>query len=326
MDIAEPRQLSIDSLDGPHRDILERAISRVLATDVAEHTFAQIIDGLPTSRVAKEEASGLPHGHPLRYTHTELCAGIREKTQDLWNQFSMSDINLDAQLLFAYRAASPGSRAFNTRLIELAAVAIHKLAVKLFQRDDSLHKEDGIADWAPPRTDELYWRWNPDGPLPTLFVHEWYRDCEQYPDGIADVVGYWAESRIFGGVVLFDRHESKDGTSSDDIYIHPSRESLTYRICQLLPGQKQALLAFLAKPESQPNPLPILVDMNNGKRIDPEEPIEETRVYRDIWERKYDPDSHGEGRLRTVWDRKDYPTWDDKMDALCRAKARQRGG
>lgn len=41
----------------------------------------------------------------------------------------------------------------------------------------------------------------------TLFCHAWYRDYEQYPQGIADCVGYWAEARIFGGVVLFDRRD-----------------------------------------------------------------------------------------------------------------------
>jgi hypothetical protein len=33
-------------------------------------------------------------------------------------------------------------------------------------------------------------------------------DYDQYPDGLADVAGYWAEDRIFGGVVLFDRGDS----------------------------------------------------------------------------------------------------------------------
>lgn len=37
-----------------------------------------------------------------------------------------------------------------------------------------------------------------------------YSKAEQYPEGAADMVGYWAEDRIFGGVVLFGR--GKDGT------------------------------------------------------------------------------------------------------------------
>jgi hypothetical protein len=35
----------------------------------------------------------------------------------------------------------------------------------------------------------------------------------QYPEGIADMVGYWAKDRILGGVVLFDRGESGNEVS-----------------------------------------------------------------------------------------------------------------
>jgi hypothetical protein len=48
---------------------------------------------------------------------------------------------------------------------------------------------------------------------PTDFMHEDYLDLQQYPKGVADVVGYWAEYHLFGGVVLFDRGESGTGVS-----------------------------------------------------------------------------------------------------------------
>jgi hypothetical protein len=44
----------------------------------------------------------------------------------------------------------------------------------------------------------------PNGPPPTLFMHNWYCYYDNYPEGVADGVGYWAEARILGGVVLFD--------------------------------------------------------------------------------------------------------------------------
>jgi hypothetical protein len=51
---------------------------------------------------------------------------------------------------------------------------------------------------------------------PTPFYHRSYLAHAQYPNGVADVVGYWAEAKIFGGVVIFDRGES--GTEVSD---HP---------------------------------------------------------------------------------------------------------
>ena len=35
--------------------------------------------------------------------------------------------------------------------------------------------------------------------------HNDYTQLEDYPIGLLDVVGYWAETQLFGGVMLFDR-------------------------------------------------------------------------------------------------------------------------
>ena len=86
-------------------------------------------------------------------------------------------------------------------------MAVHQIAVQLFKLDSSVHKDDGLASWLPPKDDTLFWRFHPNGPPPTLFRHRWYRDYDQYPNGVADGVGYWAEARILGGVILFDRRE-----------------------------------------------------------------------------------------------------------------------
>jgi hypothetical protein len=42
---------------------------------------------------------------------------------------------------------------------------------------------------------------------PTIFTHPGYNNWENYPQGVADCAGYWAESQIFGGVVAFNRGE-----------------------------------------------------------------------------------------------------------------------
>lgn len=113
------------------------------------------------------------------------------------------------QLCHAYQAAAPRSRTFKARLVELAAASVHQLAVQLYAVGiaSSPHKDSGIRSWTAPEDDAVWWEVFPDGPPPTLFRHEWYCDYDQYPEGVADGVGYWAEARIFGGVVLFDRRE-----------------------------------------------------------------------------------------------------------------------
>lgn len=41
-------------------------------------------------------------------------------------------------------------------------------------------------------------------------------DYLRYPRGKADVVGYWTEGKIFGGVVVFDRGETDREVSFGD--------------------------------------------------------------------------------------------------------------
>ena len=59
--INEPSQkLSIETLTGQHRDILTRAVQNVMSTEIAQITYAQIVDGFPLSSVEKDNyASGV---------------------------------------------------------------------------------------------------------------------------------------------------------------------------------------------------------------------------------------------------------------------------
>lgn len=85
-------------------------------------------------------------------------------------------------------------------------MAVHSIAAKLFGLDTSFHKED---KW--PNNE--YYESNRFVRWATPFSVVLYDEPDRYPDGIADVVGYWAEDRIFGGVVLFGRGETGTGVS-----------------------------------------------------------------------------------------------------------------
>lgn len=225
--------------------------------------------------------------------------------------------------MLAFQAAAPGSRAFNTHLIEIVAIAVHQLAILLLQLDTGLPKDSSLANWALPKSDTAFWKLWPNGPpIPTLFNHPWYINHDQYPNGVADIVGYWAENRILGGVVLFDRSNSSDA-NPDAVYFHSNRKGVTYRIYRLLSEQKKALLDFLTE-NTESCPLPILGDEQNLDRIDPEEPIKLTHVYRDIWERKEIPLGNYDRRMKDVWNVLDFPTRADKHAAYQRSMDRKK--
>lgn len=79
-------------------------------------------------------------------------------------------------------------------LLELAAIALHDFIGNLF----IICHPNG----EPPR-DEKYNDPIPEGAI--SLSTPCYTRSDQYPKGVADVVGYWAETHLFGGVVVFHR-------------------------------------------------------------------------------------------------------------------------
>lgn len=105
--------------------------------------------------------------------------------------------------------------AWKLRLTELLAVAIHDIAAMLWSLDDGVHKHAELETWLTSRlASEPQDKFERVNLRPhTWFWHYDYQDYDQYTKGIADIVGYWAETQIFGGVVLFDRGESDEEVS-----------------------------------------------------------------------------------------------------------------
>lgn len=103
----------------------------------------------------------------------------------------------------------------------MIAVAIHQIAVYLYNLNLDLGNHKDLVKWVAPADDDIFYDFHPDGKLPTLFIHKQYRDIEEYPNRAADMVGYWAEAEIFGGVVLFDRRKPSDQEPHEDVRSFP---------------------------------------------------------------------------------------------------------
>lgn len=186
-----------------------------------------------------------------------------------------------------YQVAEFGFKAFNVRLVELVAVTLHQVGVLLFQLDLRMHQGDidSIVNWRMPPIEGLV----DVPPRPTLFNHHAYLDADIYPEGVAGIVGYWAEDRILGGVAVFDRG-AEDAAATPNVYFHSCRRRQTHRVYQLRDDQQEALFNFLLaetdSPPPEPNPLPVLSSAQNRVRVDSEVAITNHNIYRDIWERK----------------------------------------
>ncbi|KFA60444.1 hypothetical protein S40285_08269 [Stachybotrys chlorohalonatus IBT 40285] len=284
-------------LDTGHRDAFSRAIRAILATDLAETTMAQLVDGLPKADVAWEARGNLlTKAHPLA-DHEQLCSGVLEKTQALRNGFGPEMLSFDSQLFQAYSDAEMGSKDFNMRLVEMVAVSVHQIAVALFKLAPKSHTSEhikSVTEWQKPAGwFECYGRRTWEEPLfpppPTHFFHCAYLDFDLYPHGLADVAGYWAEDRILGGVVVFDRGQS--GTE------------LTVLVDFLL--GKTSLDEFS---------LPLAATDENRYRLDPWDAIALYHVFRDPWERRIPLQKPAERDVRSTGDYPELQTWFGKIE------------
>ncbi|KAK7720728.1 hypothetical protein SLS63_009722 [Diaporthe eres] len=284
----------VDSvLDNDHQKVFTTALSNILRTKVAETTLAQIVDGLPLEHIAFSLRGHRYTSDDPVATHIELCPGSIEKSRAFRERFDPVLMTVRTDVLERYQAVPVGSRASQPVLIELVAVAVHAIAVKLFKLDShGPHKKDTPCPVKDPYAEaeaDIRRRFQP---WPTSFAVTSYTDVEQYPDGVADLAGYWAESLIFGGVVLFGRGES--GSGYDGVWFHSHRKDATRRIYALTDDQTATLLRFLTREAGSPDhgdidsecPFPILGDSNNRRRVDPEIAMPEHNVFRDRWERK----------------------------------------
>ncbi|KAK4444017.1 hypothetical protein QBC34DRAFT_488060 [Podospora aff. communis PSN243] len=278
--VFEPKEMSnLDSLDDEHASIFRAALTRLLGTELAEHTFAEIVDGLPT----KASFSAFHRyfnttNHPVfALDHTELCPGVIEKTRQIRDEFDPMSLTFKTELLSAFQRALPSTQRFELRLLEMLADACHQIASYLYSLDNGVHKHS------------LYYAWrdstepaSPDPRLvlhraPAAFNHTAYQDFDQYPNGISDVAGYWAEAKIFGGVMVFDRGES--GTECRDVYLHSCSVNGPATLYPPTPQQSDALISFLLGTATQDAPCPLPIPATSENRATDWPEIGDEMVY-----------------------------------------------
>ncbi|KAK7397905.1 hypothetical protein QQX98_012725 [Neonectria punicea] len=81
-----------DVLDDVHRETFRRALMRVLATPLAEFTYAQILDGLPTEQSFKDSYFFMDRHPVYELEHVELCKGFLDKAREFRANFNPSDL------------------------------------------------------------------------------------------------------------------------------------------------------------------------------------------------------------------------------------------
>jgi hypothetical protein len=189
------------NLSSGHLSTFEDVLSSILWTDLAQLTYSQIIDGLPV----RDVWNAYENRRCDIEVHLEPCP----ESVEMWHTFKTSlqprNLEFNAIAVQQYQDTAVGTKEFTLRLVELVAVACHDIAVLLYKIAEGgvgKHAEKPLAQIILDNDGIPY----PE--IPTDFYHTEYLDWEQYPQGVADMAGYWAEFELFGGVVVFDRGES----------------------------------------------------------------------------------------------------------------------
>lgn len=93
--------MGIDALEEHHQTVFRRALSNLLATEVAEFTYAQILDGLPTVASQNESHPRL-EGHPVyELDHRELCEGSLDRAREFRARFDHSVLLFKEQVVMS---------------------------------------------------------------------------------------------------------------------------------------------------------------------------------------------------------------------------------
>ncbi|KAI1505917.1 hypothetical protein F5X99DRAFT_175152 [Biscogniauxia marginata] len=300
--------LTLEHLDPEHLDAATKAIHNAVSSNIAESTFSQIIDGMPLFE-SYVEFHYPPKDHPIN-DHEALCDGALEKTRKLRVDFNPLALGFDSRAVQAFQNSAIGSEEFELRLIELTATACHQIAVRLYQLDDGAHKHKEHETWlaeAPSQIPE-------DKPyaarlLPpaTTFFHWHYQASHQYPHGIADVVGYWAEAKIFGSVVVFDRGESESEIKR--VFLHADRLEGPRTLYPPTESQHRDLIRFLLSESGQDTcSLPLLDSVDNRPRYEAYDAFAYFHIFRDRYEKELPP----ERQVKDVCSAVDFPEIEDQ--------------
>lgn len=77
--MADIQFTDISCLDREHIEVFRQALTRILSTEVAGLTYAEIIDGLPTEK-SFLEFHPYKEGHPVfELHHASLCSGVIDR-------------------------------------------------------------------------------------------------------------------------------------------------------------------------------------------------------------------------------------------------------
>ena len=202
---------------------LESTLASILASPAAQDTYAQLIDGRPTWQSYVRDP-GFPDEFIIVSDHPNSSDEAKQQYEEIRAGLTLHAIKVDInvqlprnlvetlvrmlttlQLVQNYQNAPLNTREHDLRLLEVTAVSINALAGIIYL---AYHPETELKPPKPSIDQDFNYSFHHSKRRHVDFYHTAYEAYERYPFGLLNVVGYWAEDKLFGGVLLFDRGES----------------------------------------------------------------------------------------------------------------------
>ncbi|QSS62598.1 hypothetical protein I7I51_02336 [Histoplasma capsulatum] len=226
--------------------------------------FTRVLSTVLHSRAAKDVTRASQHSQVLS---DQICS-----SSEMFDNLDLNETT--AQL---YQAAPLYSHSFNMHLLELVAVAVHDMAANLFayfHPDGELRPEQVTMTGV-----------HKEGIVSVSTMC--YIRSDIYPRGVYDVVGYWAETHIFGGVVVFDRGADEGARNIEQFSSLANQQT-----------DAKHILPFICRPEV--------------KTLNPSHAFLNLNIYRDRYERQLSPVTRGRPCVRRLEDDPDLRGFIDK--------------
>ncbi|KAL2376071.1 hypothetical protein RJZ90_007752 [Blastomyces dermatitidis] len=201
-----PATVPFFHLDDCHARRVIQVVRCILATEVAEQSFGMLIDGRLTMKALRAcRRIRLDEDYDEIAKYTGPSQDTISMFRSLREQFDLSHVLIKASSAerFQRSTVQPSSADFQRGLLDLVVSMVHDLAINIF---GELHR----FKYQNTPHQGLERALLPD------FRHPKYLQSYLYPHGPTELVGYWMETRLFGGVVVFEH-----GNPPGEVSINP---------------------------------------------------------------------------------------------------------
>ena len=218
-----PTFADLANLDTDKFQQLESTLAFILALPAAQDTYAQLIDGTPTWQSYVRDP-GFPDEITIVSDRPNPSDEAIQQYEEIRTGLTLHAIKMDVnvplphhlvdtlvqmltrlQLVQSYQNAPLNTREHDLRLLEITAASINALAGIIYL---AYHPETELKPLKLSIDEDFDYTFHHSPKRHVDFYHTGYEAYEKYPFGLLNMVGYWAEDKLFGGVLLFDRGES----------------------------------------------------------------------------------------------------------------------